>query len=145
MPAKRVILCIMDGWGIAPPGPGNAIALANPTAFELLKETCPHSQLEASGLGVGLPAESDGNTETGHLNIGAGRIVYQDLARINMSLAEGSFFNNPSLLEAINHAATNRSFLHLLGLISISGVHAYNDHLFALLMMASSHKIETYL
>ncbi len=139
---KRVILCIMDGWGIAPPGPGNAITLADPPTFKNLEEHCPHSQLEASGIAVGLPAQQDGNTETGHLNIGAGRIVYQDLARINMSIAEGSFFNNPALLEAINHTNTNHSALHLLGLIGSSGVHAYNDHLFALMMMASQHKVE---
>ncbi len=132
----------MDGWGIAPPGPGNGITLADPPTFKNLEEHYPHSQLEASGIAVGLPAEQDGNTETGHLNIGAGRIVYQDLARINMSIAEGSFFVNPALLEAINHANTNHSALHLLGMIGSSGVHAYNDHLFALMMMASQHKVE---
>lgn len=142
MPAKRVILCIMDGWGIAPPGPGNGITLADPPTFKFLNENYPHSQLEASGIAVGLPAEQDGNTETGHLNIGAGRIVYQDLARINMSVAEGSFFNNSALLGAINHAKTNASALHLLGLIGSSGVHAYNDHLYALIMMAAQAKIE---
>lgn len=139
---KRVILCIMDGWGIAPPGPGNGITLADPQTFKFLNDNYPHSQLEASGIAVGLPAEQDGNTETGHLNIGAGRIVYQDLARINMSIAEGSFFNNPALLSAINHAKTNNSALHLLGLIGSSGVHAYNDHLYALIMLAAQHKID---
>ncbi|OGD71876.1 phosphoglycerate mutase (2,3-diphosphoglycerate-independent) [Candidatus Collierbacteria bacterium RIFCSPLOWO2_01_FULL_50_23] len=142
MPAKRVILCIMDGWGIAPASPGNSITLADPPTFKNLEEHYPHSQLEASGIAVGLPAEQDGNTETGHLNIGAGRIVYQDLARINMSIAEGSFFMNPALLEAISHAKTNNSSLHLLGMIGSSGVHASNDHLYALIMMASQHKIE---
>ena len=142
MPAKRVILCIMDGWGIAPPGPGNAITLADPQTFKFLNQNYPHSQLEASGIAVGLPAEQDGNTETGHLNIGAGRIVYQDLARINMSIAQGEFFTNPALLSAINHAQTNNSALHLLGLVGSSGVHAYNDHLYALIMMAAQHKIE---
>lgn len=132
----------MDGWGIAPAGPGNAISLADPPTYKNLIEHYPHSQLEASGIGVGLPAEQDGNTETGHLNIGAGRIVYQDLARINMSIAEGSFFANPALLSAMDHANSHHSALHLLGLIGSSGVHAYNDHLFALLMMAASHKVE---
>ncbi len=142
VPAKRVILCIMDGWGIAPPGPGNAITLADPPTFKDLQANYPHSQLEASGIAVGLPAEQDGNTETGHLNIGAGRIVYQDLARINMSIAQGEFFTNPALLEGINHAVSNKSALHLLGLIGNSGVHAFNDHLYALMMMATQHKIE---
>lgn len=132
----------MDGWGIAPPGPGNAITLADPPTFKNLEEHYPHSQLEASGIAVGLPAELDGNTETGHLNIGAGRIVYQDLARINMSIAEGSFFVNPSLMLAIDHAKTNNSSLHLLGMIGASGVHAYNDHLYALIMMVAQHKVE---
>ncbi|MBI2310368.1 2,3-bisphosphoglycerate-independent phosphoglycerate mutase [Candidatus Collierbacteria bacterium] len=139
---KRVILCIMDGWGIAPPGPGNAITLADPPNFKNLIEHYPHSQLEASGIAVGLPADLDGNTETGHLNIGAGRIVYQDLARINMSIAEGSFFTNPALLEAINHANTNHSALHLVGLIGASGVHAANEHLYALIMLAAHHEVE---
>lgn len=139
---KRVILCIMDGWGIAPAGPGNAIVLADPPTFRNLIEHYPHSQLEASGIAVGLPADLDGNTETGHLNIGAGRIVYQDLARINMSIAEGSFFSNPALLEAINHANANHSALHLLGLVGASGVHAANEHLYALIMMAAQHKVE---
>ncbi|MEK7525064.1 MAG: 2,3-bisphosphoglycerate-independent phosphoglycerate mutase, partial [Patescibacteria group bacterium] len=130
------------GWGIAPPGPGNAITLADPPTFKALNVNYPHSQLEASGIAVGLPAEQDGNTETGHLNIGAGRIVYQDLARINMSIAQGEFFANPALLSAINHAKTNNSALHLLGLVGSSGVHAYNDHLYALIMMAAQHKIE---
>jgi len=139
---KRVILCIMDGWGIAPASPGNAITLANPPTYNDLLEHYPHSQLEASGIAVGLPADQDGNTETGHLNIGAGRIVYQDLARINMSIAEGSFFSNPALLEAINHANSNHSALHLVGLIGASGVHAANEHLYALIMLAAQHKIE---
>lgn len=139
---KRLILCIMDGWGIAPVGPGNAITLANPQTYGHLLEHYPHSQLEAAGIAVGLPADQDGNTETGHLNIGAGRIVYQDLARINMSIAEGSFFVNPALLSAINHANSNHSVLHLVGLIGASGVHAYNEHLYALIMMAAQHKVE---
>lgn len=139
---KRVILCIMDGWGIAPASPGNAITLANPPTYKNLIEHYPHSQLEASGIAVGLPADLDGNTETGHLNIGAGRIVYQDLARINMSIAEGSFFTNPALLEAINHAITHRSALHLVGLIGASGVHAYNEHIYALIMLAAQRKVK---
>lgn len=140
MPDK-VILCILDGYGIAPAGPGNAITLADPPTLGHLMETCPHSQLEASGIGVGLPANQDGNTETGHLNIGAGRIVYQDLARINMSIADGSFFNNPALLSAIEHVKKNDSSLHLLGMIGNSGVHAFNDHLYALIMLAAQHKL----
>lgn len=142
-PANRVILCVLDGWGIAPPGPGNAITQANPKNFESLKQKYPYTQLEASGFAVGLPADHDGNSETGHLNIGAGRIVHQDLARINMSIADGSFFNNPALLSAIEHVKKNNSSLHLLGLIGSSGVHAYNEHLYALLMLAARHNLKS--
>lgn len=142
MSTNKVILCILDGWGIAPPGPSNAITLASPKTYENLVQNYPFTKLEASGVGVGLPDGQDGNTETGHLNIGAGRIVFQDLARINMSIADGSFFQNPVLLQALEHVKKNNSALHLLGLITASGVHAYNDHLFALLMFASLNKIE---
>ncbi|MBI3954472.1 2,3-bisphosphoglycerate-independent phosphoglycerate mutase [Candidatus Collierbacteria bacterium] len=136
-----VILCILDGWGIAPSGPGNAITLADPPTYTYLLSTCPNSQLEASGVAVGLPAQQDGNTETGHLNIGAGRIVYQDLARINLSIADGSFFTNQALLNSIEHVKKNHSSLHLLGLIGASGVHAFNDHLYALIMLAAKNNI----
>ncbi|MBI1872218.1 2,3-bisphosphoglycerate-independent phosphoglycerate mutase, partial [Candidatus Collierbacteria bacterium] len=142
MTGNKVVLCILDGWGIGPAGPGNAITLADPPTYKYLTTNFPHSQLEASGIAVGLPAEQDGNTETGHLNIGAGRIVFQDLARINLSIADGSFFVNPALLEAINHAKQNNSSLHLLGMVTSSGVHAYNDHLYALIIMAAHHHIE---
>ena len=140
--AKRLILCILDGWGIAPAGPGNAITLAHPETYNHLIENYPNTSLEASGIGVGLPANQDGNTETGHLNIGAGRIVYQDLARINMSIADGSFFINQTLLDTIAHVKNHRASLHLLGLIGASGVHAFNEHLYALVMLASIQKVQ---
>jgi len=89
---KRVTLLVLDGWGIAPPGPGNAVSLANTPNMDKFWASFPHTQLLASGDAVGLPRGEAGNTETGHLNLGAGRIVYQDLERINMSVADGSFF-----------------------------------------------------
>jgi 2,3-bisphosphoglycerate-independent phosphoglycerate mutase len=138
---KRTILCVLDGWGIASAGPGNAITLADPPTYKFLLENYPNSQLQASGVGVGLPEGADGNSETGHLNIGAGRIVYQDLPRINMSIADGSFFENQAFLKAINYVKKNNSTLHLLGLIGDSGVHAYNDHLYALLLLAAKEKV----
>jgi len=138
---KPAILCILDGWGMAPDNEGNAITQAFPPTFNMLLKKFPNCRLEASGIGVGLPAEQDGNTETGHLNIGAGRIVYQSLARINMSIADGSFFSNSAFLTAIDHVKKNNSSLHLLGLIGRSGVHAYNDHLYALLLLASKHHL----
>src|SRR4030042_4516228 len=135
-PAKLCCLAVLYGWGLASPGPGNAISLANAVNINRCTASYPHTQLGASGEAAGLPRGEAGNTETGHLNLGAGRIVYQDLARINMSIADGSFFKNPVLLEAINHAKRNNSRLHLLGLVGAGGVHSDISHLFALIQLA---------
>ena len=102
----------------------------------------PHAELSASGEAVGLPKGEAGNTETGHLNLGAGRIVYQDLMRINMSIADGTFFTNKALLDAIEHAKTNNSNLHLMGLIGAGGVHSNIEHLFALLHLCSTQNFD---
>jgi 2,3-bisphosphoglycerate-independent phosphoglycerate mutase len=142
MPEKSLILCILDGWGIAPDSAGNAITRAHPQTFNYLSQNYPQTRLEASGPQVGLPENQDGNSETGHLNIGAGRIVYQDLALINMSIADGSFFVNKALLDTVKHVRSYRSRLHLIGMIGNSGVHSYNEHLFALLLFASRHHLE---
>lgn len=139
---KFVILAILDGWGIQAPGPGNAISLANPVNYNRYLTSFPHTQLEAAGLSVGLPQGEAGNTETGHLNIGAGRIVYQDLARINMSIADGTFFNNQTLIGAIDHAKQNNSNLHIMGLMGAGGVHSNLEHLFALIQLCSKHKFD---
>ena len=133
---KTVILTILDGWGIAPPGSGNAISRAKLPNFKSLLENFPNTQLEAAGKAVGLPAGAAGNSEVGHLNLGAGRIVQQDVLRINQSIDNGRFFQNPVFLEAIAHAKKNNSALHLLGLIGKGLVHASNKHLFALLELA---------
>ncbi len=137
---KFVILAVLDGWGLAAPGPSNAISQANTVNMNRFWSSYPHTQLGASGESVGLPRGEDGNTETGHLNLGAGRIVYQDLARINISIADGSFFINPVLLEAFNHAVKNNSNLHLLGLVGAGGVHSNIEHLFALIQLAARQK-----
>lgn len=142
MSDKKVILCILDGWGVAPATKGNAITEAHPKTFEYLSANYPYTTLEASGPSVGLPERQDGNSETGHLNIGAGRIVFQDLALINMSIADGSFFTNKSLLDTIKHIKSFHSDLHLVGMIGRSGVHSYNEHLYALLMFAKRHHVE---
>jgi 2,3-bisphosphoglycerate-independent phosphoglycerate mutase len=139
---KFVVLAILDGWGIAPEGPGNAISLANTVNVDKFWRSYPHTQLEASGEAVGLPRGEDGNTETGHLNLGAGRIVYQDLERINMSIADGSFFENRVLLEAIAHTKKLHSALHYIGLLGAGGVHSNIDHLIALIQLASRHNVE---
>lgn len=134
---KFAILAVLDGWGISAPSPGNAISLANTININRYMASYPHTQIAASGESVGLPHGEAGNTETGHLNLGAGRIVYQDLMRINMSIAEGTFFKNETLLASIEHAKKNNSNLHLMGLIGAGGVHSNLEHLFALIQLCS--------
>jgi 2,3-bisphosphoglycerate-independent phosphoglycerate mutase len=136
---KLVCLTILDGWGIAPPGPGNAISQANTININRFWASYPHTQLQAAGNAVGLPPGEDGNTETGHVNLGAGRIVFQDLERINMAIADGSFFENPALLGAINHANQYNSKLHFIGLIGSGGVHSNIEHLYALIQLCRRH------
>ena len=138
-PSKLVILTVLDGWGIAAAGPGNAILQAETSNINRFLATYPHTQLGASGDSVGLPKGEAGNTETGHLNLGAGRIVYQDLQRINMSIADGTFYNNQILIDAVNHAKTNNSNLHLMGLLGAGGVHSNIEHLFALIELAQKN------
>ncbi len=140
--ANFIVLAVLDGWGIAPAGPGNAISLANTVNINRLWVSCPHTQLAASGEAVGLPRGEDGNTETGHINLGAGRIVYQDLARINMAIADGSFFDNEILNAALNHTLSNNSNLHLMGLVGAGGVHSNIEHLFALIQLAKKKNIK---
>lgn len=143
---KKVILCIIDGWGIAPDSPGNAITQANPQTYNYLLNNFPHTQLLAAGPSVGLPEGQDGNSETGHLNLGAGRVVYQDLSLINMAIADGSFFTNRALLDTVKHINSFGSRLHLMGMIGASGVHSSNEHLFALMLFAKNQNIkEVYL
>lgn len=142
MSDKKAILCILDGWGIAPPSKGNAITEAHPPTYEYLLSHYPNTTLQASGPAVGLPENQDGNSETGHLNIGAGRIVFQDLALINMSIADGSFFTNKALLDTVKHLRSFQSDLHLVGMIGNSGVHSYNEHLYALLLFCKRHHLD---
>jgi 2,3-bisphosphoglycerate-independent phosphoglycerate mutase len=141
MQKPHVVLIILDGWGLGPDYPGNAIKQAKTPTMDMLMSTFPHAELQASGEAVGLPKSEDGNTETGHLNIGAGRIVYQDLPRINMSISSGSFFQNKAFLASAEHVRKNNSALHLLGLVGQGGVHSVNDHLYALLRFAKDQKL----
>ncbi|MBF1045979.1 MAG: 2,3-bisphosphoglycerate-independent phosphoglycerate mutase, partial [Peptostreptococcus sp.] len=131
---KPVVLTIMDGFGYTPNKEGNAIALAGTPHLDALSAKYPHTLIEASGLDVGLPGGQMGNSEVGHTNIGAGRIVYQDLTRITKAIEDGDFFENPALVAAMENAK-NKS-LHILGLLSDGGVHSHIDHLRALLDMA---------
>jgi 2,3-bisphosphoglycerate-independent phosphoglycerate mutase len=127
-----VALVVLDGWGCAPPGAGNAIALAETPVFDRLWATYPHTTLKASGEAVGLPAGQMGNSEVGHLTIGSGRVLDQDLQRINRAIEDGSFFENPALKAAFAKGGD----VHLLGLVSKGGVHSHLDHLQALLRFA---------
>jgi len=129
---QLVALVILDGWGCAPAGPGNAVELAETPNFDRLWRTFPHMTLEASGGTVGLPPGQMGNSEVGHLTIGSGRVLFQDLMRVNEAIEDGSFFENPALTAAFEHGER----VHLLGLVSHGGVHSHIDHLRALLGFA---------
>ena len=128
----------MDGFGMAAPGPGNAIAAATTPNLDALFAQCPGTTLKASGLAVGLPEGQMGNSEVGHLNMGAGRVVYQELTRINLAVKDHSIRANPILAEAIDGAVAAGRALHFMGLLSDGGVHSHQEHLYALLEMAKS-------
>ena len=139
---KPTMLLIMDGYGVSGQQAGNAIAAANKPNLDRIFATYPHTTIGASGLQVGLPEGQMGNSEVGHLNIGAGRIVYQELTKITKSVKDGDFFENPVLNEAMDHALSKGSSLHLLGLLSDGGVHSHIDHLLALIGMAARKGLE---
>ena len=136
MAKQPLILIIMDGFGIGRDYPGNAIKAAKKPNLDRLFRQYPVTQIGASGLNVGLPDGQMGNSEVGHTNIGAGRIVYQALTRITKSIEDGDFFKNPAFVDAIGKAAKNGKALHLIGLLSDGGVHSHNSHLYALLKLA---------
>ena len=138
---RPVVLVILDGWGIAPPGPGNAVDLADTPVFDDLLHRYPHGTLEASGEAVGLPVGQMGNSEVGHLTIGSGRILLQDLARVNHAIADGSFARNVALTAAFRRARNRGGDVHLLGLVSHGGVHSHIDHLRALLDIAEAEEM----
>ncbi|HCU25641.1 MAG TPA: 2,3-bisphosphoglycerate-independent phosphoglycerate mutase, partial [Deltaproteobacteria bacterium] len=131
-----LLLLILDGWGINESTESNAIALAHTPHYDRWLQTYPHSVLDASGKAVGLPKGVMGNSEVGHLNIGAGRIALVGLTRIYRAIEDQSFFQNPALLAAFEAAKKNHGTLHLMGLLSDGGVHSHQDHLEALLEMA---------
>ncbi len=142
---KRVLLCIMDGWGInlnPEIDKYDATKLAPPINIDRLKREEKYTQIHADSEYVGLPQGQMGNSEVGHLNLGAGRVVYQELTKINKSIREGEFYNNEGFLAAIKHAKENNSSLHLMGLVSEGGVHSSMEHLFALLKLASDEGLK---
>ncbi len=138
---QQVILVILDGWGVAAPSRGNAITLARTPIFKKLIATYPTFTLQAAGETVGLPWGEVGNSEVGHLTLGAGKILFQDLPRINHSISDKSFFTNRAFLQATDYVKQNNSALHLIGLVSPGGVHSYNEHLYALLEVAKNQAI----
>jgi 2,3-bisphosphoglycerate-independent phosphoglycerate mutase len=137
-----VALVILDGWGCAPAGPGNAVELADTPVFDGLWARYPHTMLRASGEAVGLPEGQMGNSEVGHLTIGSGRVLDQDFQRVNRAIADGSLFENPALVGAFERAKERGTNVHLLGLVSYGGVHSHIDHLRALLELAQRQGLE---
>ncbi len=137
-PAHKVLLVILDGWGIRKEREGNAILLAGTPNLDRIRKDMPFTELQTSGLAVGLPEGQMGNSEVGHTNIGAGRIVYQDLVRINRDAEAGALGENPILRAAMDQAKKDGRAFHLLGLVSPGGVHSHTDHLYALLRAAKA-------
>ncbi|WP_294404356.1 2,3-bisphosphoglycerate-independent phosphoglycerate mutase [uncultured Clostridium sp.] len=142
MSKKPVMLMILDGFGLAPKSEGNAVSLAKKPNFDRLTANYPTSQLQASGMQVGLPDGQMGNSEVGHLNIGSGRIVYQELTRITKAIQDGDFFENEALKLAMDNAKKTGAALHLMGLLSDGGVHSHIDHLKGLLEFAKKEGIQ---
>ena len=142
MSKKPVVLMVLDGYGLNDKTEGNAIAQANTPVMDKLMAECPFQKGNASGLYVGLPDGQMGNSEVGHMNIGAGRIIYQELTRITKAIEEGTFFENKALLAAIDNVKKNNSDLHLYGLLSDGGVHSHNTHLYGLLELAKKNGVQ---
>lgn len=145
MNKKFAGLIILDGYGLAPDSPSNSVSLAKKPFLDKLFSEYPTNVLQASGEYVGLPDGQMGNSEVGHLNLGAGRIVYQSLTRINVAIKDGSFYKNKAFLDAIKYAKKNKSKLHIFGLVSEGGVHSYTTHIMALHDLALSHGVTPYL
>jgi 2,3-bisphosphoglycerate-independent phosphoglycerate mutase len=141
-PGKKALLIILDGWGIGDKGKGDVIAQSPTPYMDYLSANFPHSQLQASGAFVGLPDGQMGNSETGHLNIGAGRIVYQDLVKINLACEDNSILENPEIKEAYSYAKASGKRLHLMGLTSTGGIHSSFGHLLKLIDIARMYGIE---
>ncbi len=139
---KPLLLCIMDGFGINPDDKGNAVKIANTPNLDEIFATYPTTSLEASGMAVGLPDGQMGNSEVGHTNIGAGRIVYQELTRITKSIADGDFFENEALNKAVENCKKNNSALHIMGLVSDGGVHSHNTHIYGIVELAHRKGLE---
>ncbi len=141
MNRRTVVMVILDGWGIGRKDGSNPIHVAKPQTIEWIKHNHPSGSLQASGIAVGLPWEEEGNSEVGHLTLGAGKVIYQSFPRITLSIRNGIFFKNPILLSAINHAVHNNSRLHLVGLLTDGNVHASLEHLQALIRLVGQEGV----
>ena len=135
-PIKPMVLLILDGWGHSTDPENNAIMAANTPNFDRLWQQSPHTLISGSGLDVGLPSGQMGNSEVGHLNLGAGRVVYQDYTRITKSVDDNTFYDNAALCEAVDKAVAKNAAVHLMGLLSPGGVHSHQDHIFAMVKLA---------
>src|SRR5665213_68238 len=142
MEAKKAILVIMDGWGLGQKKESDAVQNAKTPFVSSLYDKYPHTTLVTYGKEVGLPEGQMGNSEVGHLNLGAGRIVYQELERINVAIETGELAKNPVLLQSLNYAKENKKPLHLMGLVSNGGVHSHIEHLKALTTICWDHQVE---
>ena len=142
MRPKPLVLIILDGWGYSPKTEANAIALARKPTYDRLLREYPNTLIHTSGPFVGLPDGQMGNSEVGHLNIGAGRIVHMDSTRIELMIQDGEFFSHAVLLSAMKNARSGGRRLHLFGLLSDGGVHSYQTHLYALLRMAKQNGVD---
>jgi len=140
--AKKVVLVIMDGWGIAPVKPYNAITNAHTPSYDRLIREYPNTSLNSSGLSVGLPEGQVGTSEVNHLTIGTGRVIFQDLPKINLSIQTGEFFTNQALLNIISHTRESNTNLHLIGIISDGGVHSHINHIFAILDLLAKEEFK---
>ena len=139
---KPLALLILDGWGHREAAPDNAIAAAHTPNMDKLWQTCTHTLVDGSGMAVGLPHGQMGNSEVGHVNLGAGRIVYQDFTRISKAIADGDFFTNPVLTDAVDAAVAEQKAVHIMGLLSPGGVHSHEDHLLAMVELAAQRGAE---
>lgn len=139
---KPVVLIVLDGWGIGEKNKGNAIANAKIPSFEKLNKYYPHLAVQASGISVGLPWGEAGNSEVGHMTLGAGKVIYQNMPRITMSIQDGQFFQNPVFLKAIENAKLKGGAIHLMGLLGKGSVHSSIDHIYALLELMNREKVE---
>ena len=140
---KKVALIILDGWGIRKEMTGNAVLKASTPNIDTLKKFYPNTIIQASGIAVGLPWNKMGNSEVGHLTLGAGKIIYQNLPKVSMSIRDKSFFENKVLLKTIKHALDNNSNIHLMGMLSNGGVHSHIDHIYALLEFLKKNNIDS--